>query len=121
VAWQDAPLSPGDWNYEATPRPQAVFANMGQSEFVARCDGGRIALMRRGAAGAILVRTTFGERTLPAQADGDGATATLSANDGLLDQMAFSRGRFTIESAGSPMLIVPSWPELGRVIEDCRG
>jgi hypothetical protein len=34
--------------------------------------------------------------------------------------MAFSRGRFAIETAGLPTLYVPSWPEVSRVVEDCR-
>jgi hypothetical protein len=41
-------------------------------------------------------------------------------NDPLLDAMAFSRGRFAVETAGKPTLYVPSWPEVSRVIEDCR-
>ena len=42
------------------------------------------------------------------------------SNDELLDAMAFSRGRFVIEQAGAPTLVVPAYPEVGRVIEDCR-
>jgi hypothetical protein len=45
---------------------------------------------------------------------------TISARDPLLDAMAFSRGRFVVETAGLPTLYVPSWPEVGRVVEDCR-
>ncbi|WP_345907778.1 hypothetical protein [Sphingomonas sp. UBA4815] len=45
----------------------------------------------------------------------------LAGNDRLLDAMAFSRGRFTIEQAGQPPLIIPAYAEVGRVIEDCRG
>lgn len=47
-------------------------------------------------------------------------TVTFGANDPLLDAMAFSRGRFSLETAGLPTLYVPSWPEISRVIEDCR-
>jgi hypothetical protein len=35
--------------------------------------------------------------------------------------MVFSRGRFTVEVPGAPMLVIPAWPEPARVIEDCRG
>jgi hypothetical protein len=45
----------------------------------------------------------------------------LPVSDLLLDQMAFSRGRFLVAVEGGPWLIVPAWPEFGRVIEDCRG
>jgi len=45
---------------------------------------------------------------------------SLAARDPLLDAMAFSRGRFAVETAGLPTLYVPSWTEVSRVIEDCR-
>jgi hypothetical protein len=45
---------------------------------------------------------------------------SFDANDPLLDAMAFSRGRFALATAGLPTLYVPSWPEVSRVIEDCR-
>jgi len=44
----------------------------------------------------------------------------LSARDPLLDAIAFSRGRFALEAAGLETLYLPAWPELSRVIEDCR-
>jgi hypothetical protein len=46
---------------------------------------------------------------------------TLSASQRLLDAMAFSRGRFRVEVAGLPQVLLPSWSEVGRVVEDCRG
>ncbi len=46
--------------------------------------------------------------------------ARVAANDPLLDAMAFSKGRFAVEVAGLPTLYVPSYPEVTRVIEDCR-
>jgi hypothetical protein len=45
---------------------------------------------------------------------------TLAATDPLLDAIAFSRGRFMVEAPGLPTLYVPNWPEISRVIEDCR-
>jgi len=44
----------------------------------------------------------------------------LAANDPLLDAMAFSRGRLAVGAGAGPALVVPSWPELDRVVEDCR-
>ena len=44
----------------------------------------------------------------------------LVPRDAVLDAMGFSRGRFVIEVAGLPTLYLPAWPEVGRVIEDCR-
>jgi hypothetical protein len=47
-------------------------------------------------------------------------SASLPAYDGLLDAMSFSRGRISVTVSGTPMLVVPAWPELARVVEDCR-
>jgi hypothetical protein len=83
---------------------------------------GRIAIVLNGAEGdAIVVRTSFGQRRLPALADRNQAAATLPASDSLLDQMAFSRGRFLVSIEGGLSLVVPAWPELARVVEECRG
>jgi len=47
-------------------------------------------------------------------------TAELEMMDGLLDAMAFSRGRIGMTISGQPPLVVPSWEEVARVVEDCR-
>lgn len=117
--WEDAPLSPGGWTYAADAAgSRAAFGTTPASPaFVLRCDAAarRVALERRGAAG-IAVRTTSSVRALPAA----GGAASLAAGDPLLDAMAFSRGRFMVEAAGAAPLILPAWPELARVVEDCR-
>ena len=52
---------------------------------------------------------------------GMGSISTaLSPTDALLDAMAFSKGRFAVEVPGLPTLYIPSYPEVTRVIEDCR-
>jgi len=38
----------------------------------------------------------------------------------LLDAIAFSRGRFSVEAAGTARLVIPAWPEAARVVEACR-
>lgn len=43
------------------------------------------------------------------------------ASDPHLDLLAFSRGRILVSIAGMDDLVLPSWPEFGRVVEDCRG
>ncbi len=63
-------------------------------------------------------------RVLSVAADGDpphGVSASLPANDPLLDAIGFSRGRFVVEQAGTPPLVLPAWAEVERVVEDCRG
>jgi hypothetical protein len=47
-------------------------------------------------------------------------SAPVQAYDRLLDAMAQSRGRIAIGIFGQPMLVVPAWAEIGRVVEECR-
>ena len=44
----------------------------------------------------------------------------LTAYDPLLDALAFSRGRIAVGVTGLPALVAPAWPEIARVVEDCR-
>lgn len=106
--WRDQPLTPGDWSYESGIARYAGFS--------LRCDGGRrqIVLSLAGASGPLRLRTTYGERIL---APG----GALPATDPLLDEMAFSRGRFTVGAGNMAALVLPAWPEPARIIEDCRG
>jgi hypothetical protein len=108
----DPPLAPGEWLYAGDSG--GSVARFGDS-FSLRCDSarGRISLARAGSAAALRVRTSYGERALPAGAE-------LAATDPLFDEMAFSRGRFTVEASGLPALVLPAWPEPARVVEDCR-
>ena len=41
-------------------------------------------------------------------------------SDPQLDMLAFSRGRILVSIAGMNDLVLPSWPEFARVVEDCR-
>ena len=117
--WSTAPLSPGDWSY----RVSAGMPTANYGPFGIRCmPGHNVQVSLLGPQGpAIVVRTSYGERRLPGNPDHFQSYATLPASDPLLDQMAFSRGRFLVTSEGGGSLIVPAWPELARVIEDCRG
>ncbi len=126
--WRDVPLSQGSWYYSSQQGgSQALFgpANS-EAAFIVRCDLARreVSLAREGSStGPITVRTTYGARSLPATARPEPLpylSASLPARDRFLDSMAFSRGRFTVEVPGQPMLIVPAWAEPARVIEDCR-
>lgn len=121
TTWMDAPLTPGDWTYT---RGLARFAE----HLVMRCDraAGVVEIGRAGPAPAsaqMIVRTEFMERGIavqPAGSDPAWIFARVPARDPLLDAMAFSKGRFAVEVAGLPALYVPSYPEVTRVIEDCR-
>lgn len=125
VDWRQAPITPGDWRW-GMEGGQSV-ARFAGGELVLRCDarGTSVTLLRsgRGPGGAVpvTVQTSKLDRQLTGRAqDGGGVAVTLPVHDPLLDAMAFSRGRFAIEVSGQPTLYVPSWPEVSRVIEDCR-
>jgi hypothetical protein len=118
--WRDLPLSSGDWTYaDRDAVSEARFAPAGGAGFVLSCDktARRLAIAHEGgdAAGAMTVRTTSEARSFPA------ARAALAPADALLDAIAFSRGRFVVEQAGRPFMVLPAWPEAARVVEDCRG
>lgn len=127
--WRDWPLTPGDWSYAPDARGStARFGRPGLgAELSLRCDrdSRQVTLARRqGVEGppAMTIRTSSTVRAVPAQPVGNGQiAATLSGNDPLLDAMGFSRGRFVIQQAGGATLVVPAWPEILRVAEDCRG
>ncbi len=125
TTWMDAPQTPGDWYY------QAGAARFGppQSEalLVMRCDraAGVVEVARSGnvAATQMAIRTETMERGVAAAPAGGPlptVVARIPGRDPLLDAMAFSKGRFAVEVAGLTTLYVPSYPEVTRVIEDCR-
>jgi hypothetical protein len=121
--WRDGPVAQGDWSYtNASGIPEAVFASPGGPLFALRCEpDGQIVLFRMGMpAGAMTIVTTFGERRLATFGNEDQANVRLSATDPLFDQIAFSRGRFLVRVEGGGSLVIPSWAEPQRVIEDCR-
>jgi hypothetical protein len=115
VGWEDMALTPGDWTYRA----EDLTAEYGGGAFTLRCDSAarRVTLARGGAAGGLTLRTSYGDRALPGGPGG----AVLPASDPLLDQIVFSRGRFAVEAEGQARLVLPTWAEPARVVEECRG
>ncbi|MET0364651.1 MAG: hypothetical protein ABW169_08345 [Sphingobium sp.] len=124
--WQDWPVAPGNWTYG---REQgATVARFGTGAAVSawvRCDlASRTVTVGRSAAGhggMMTVRTSFGVMQWPTRAITSGVEAARGASDPGLDQIAFSRGRFTLELPGTRPLVLPTWAEPTRVVEDCRG
>ncbi len=104
-----------------------MFGDDGDAMVVLRCDRTerRVYLSRAGAITAPLtIRTSSATRALAVQPTGGAlpyVAATLAPNDSLLDAIAFSRGRIAIEQQNAPVLVVPPYAEIDRVIEDCRG
>ena len=127
--WRDAPQTPGDWYWRVSDgNSQASYGLPSAPVAMLTCDAASrtVVIARIGngtTAMPMTVRSTFGLRPLssdPAASKPGWIAVRLTPRDPLLDQIAFSRGRFTIEVAGMAPLYLPSWPEISRVIEDCR-
>ena len=129
-AWQDLPVSPGDWSYAANAQGSvARFGSTNDAIFMIQCSFGangqaEIYLTRSGQSDgspSMTIRTTNGSARFAAEAGKAGGIVTaLAPHEPILDNMAFSRGRIMIGTPGLPDLVIPDWPELTRVIEDCR-
>ena len=125
----DWPLTPGDWTYSRDSRGSVgQFGASGRTAMLSlRCDvqTRRITLSREASAPAqhVVIRTSSMTKQLPAQLTG-GTPAYIAAdimsNDPILDAMAFSRGRILVEAEGQQPVILPSWAEIARIVEDCR-
>ncbi|OYY75628.1 MAG: hypothetical protein B7Y43_18785 [Sphingomonas sp. 28-62-20] len=128
--WRDWPVTRGDWVYRQDGRGSiALFGPPGgDAELTLRCDRleARVYLSRRGAApgnAPMTVRTSSTLRSIATQPTGGSPSymaASLDPRDTLLDAIGFSRGRFVIEQATLPVLVIPVWAEILRVTEDCR-
>ena len=110
--WHDLDLTPGDWSVSGNV---ARFLAADGAAFALRCDPSarRVLIEREAASGELIVRTTALERRFAA------TSVPLPADDPLLDAIAFSRGRFTVEAGGRTM-VLPAWPEPARIVADCR-
>lgn len=127
--WQYRTTAPGDWRWQSDAAMS--IARFGPTaadpRLTIRCDRAarRINIIRAGAGqGTMTLRTSYGATSWPATATITPVPQTIAvraAADTALDQMAYSRGKFAIEVMGLEPLIVPAWPEVSRVIEDCRG
>lgn len=117
-------MSPGRWIYQRGrgPGSRALFGLANAPLLTVACEPGRqISITRSGgAAGTLTIRTSSTARTLPGTGSPAGLRAQLPAGDPLLDAIAFSRGRFAVETPAASALVIPNWPELARVVEDCR-
>lgn len=129
--WQYRPVAPGSWTYRAEGNGSVATFGSGPQTVTLRCNRssrlvslGRAVVGQAPAASAITLRTTYGATVWPATFTGGASpqlVAARAASDANLDQLAYSRGKFALEGAGQPLLILPAWAEIGRVIEDCRG
>lgn len=128
--WRDVTITSGTWTWSmAGTKSAARFGPPGAAPLLSlTCEksAGEVHLVRAGnAAGpiAMAITTTNGTRQLvsePAISPSGWVATRIKQRDSVLDAMAFSRGRFAVDVAGLPTLYLPSWPEVSRVIEDCR-
>lgn len=129
--WLAQPLTLGDWHYlsnAATSR--ALFrAPSGEVVFTVACElaAGPLVRLWRPAdatvAPVMTITTTESVEALsvaPSPAVAGQVATTLTPHAPVLDAMVFTRGRFAVEVAGTETLYLPSWPEIARVVEDCR-
>lgn len=114
--WEERALDNGAWRYDAGSRA-AAFVPTGSANplLIMTCASGNIRLTSA-LEGAVSLRTSAG--TDPIRFDS--GSATLPNRDPRLDRIAFSRGRFALETPGGGALTLPVQSEIGRVIEDCR-
>lgn len=131
--WHTAGRAPGNWIYLEEPaQTLALFGESSTDPLVMlHCNRAtrQVGLARPGVAeGPVpaMIRTETQDRAVtafPVAAQGNRPAiiaVEFSAEDRLLDAIAFSRGRFTFEVEGQGRLVIPPYPEMTRVIEDCR-
>jgi hypothetical protein len=132
ASWMDAPATPGEWRYSASADgSRADFRTpFSPGAFTIACRattaGPQIELTRYDFAkdGPIFtVRTETASRSFRARVSSQMTILIhgIAPTDPLLDAMALSKGRFAVETEGLPTLYLPSYAEVSRVIEDCRG
>ncbi|WP_116090290.1 hypothetical protein [Sphingomonas crusticola] len=119
--WRDKPYTPGLWRYA---NRTASFGPAGIAPLLTmQCDAARrlIVISVSGATSSLTIRTSYAERSWPAQIGTDGrSVVSFAPADPALDQIAFSRGRFSISGPGLTEIDIPAWAEPARVVEDCR-
>lgn len=126
VSWDLQPATPGTWRHRIAGRDSIAefVATDGQMRFQLACTADKdveLAVVGSVAeARSMTVRTRTLERSMTASAMESSVMTRLSGRDPLLAAMAYSRGRFMVETAGLPPLYLPSWPEVTRVVDDCQ-
>jgi hypothetical protein len=126
--WTDWPLAAGDWVYRQDERGSIALFGVPNTDAVVtlRCDKARqrIYLARAGSgAGSIVIRSSSTLKEFAGSPTGGTLpyiATEIGPRDPILDAMIFSRGRIAIEASGQTPLAIPSWAEIGRVVEDCR-
>ena len=128
--WTDWPITPGEWMYRRDSRGSlALFGEADKDAiFIVRCDRAirNLYLSRSGTVGdgaKMILRASAGLQSYPASNSGgtpNYAAIAVSPRNLMMDRIAYSRGRFAVETTGLKSIAIPAWPEFSRVVEDCR-
>ncbi|GAB5488935.1 MAG: hypothetical protein Pars2KO_25050 [Parasphingorhabdus sp.] len=123
-------MAPGDWIYRTDERGSLALFGMPNSDakLLIRCDQNqkRIFVSQAGSVSngaSMTLRASSGLQTFPARSSGGAApyaAVSMAPDEYMLDRIAFSRGRFAVQTTGLTSLAIPIWPEFTRVVEDCR-
>lgn len=116
-SWESRAVNSGAWRYDAGNRTAAFVPTGSASPLLTMVCSGGVIRLTSGLAGDVSLRTSAGTD----QIRFEGGSASLANRDARLDRIAFSRGRFALETPGGSGLTLPVQSEIGRVIEDCRG
>ena len=122
------PVVQGSWTYSVTPDgSQAMFANASAlPQLALQCTRAtrqvRISKPATAPIASLGVWTSEMSRNLPAGFDAANGrvNSVVTAFDPLLDALALSRARIAVSVPGAAPLVLPSAPEVTRVVEDCR-
>ncbi len=129
VNFSVAAVMPGSWTYQVVAGgSEARFTDStGTARLLLQCVRATrrmsVSVTSTAPSPSLFVWTSSASRSLPTRFDANATRviADLAASDGLLDAIAFSRGRVAVTlSGGGSVLVVPAWPEAARTIEDCR-
>jgi hypothetical protein len=117
------PITAGEWEWRA--ERDTSIARFAVGLLTVACDPSHqtVTFRRYGKVAdtaAFTIRTSGEGRTLRGRKTGNAIAVTLAGSDPFLDAIALSRGRFGVEVAGLDPVYPGSWPELSRVVEDCR-
>ncbi len=124
---QHTPID-GRWSYVRTASGSSASfldrAGASQLTLICNRNARRITIVRPSSVAApfLEVWTSYETQALPASFNPatNALTAERLASESLFDSMAASRGRIAVKFATGTALVVANWPDMVRVIEDCR-
>lgn len=118
----------GSWTYTpAADGSEARFADSTNNpQLVVHCTRAtrHVTISKAATAAAPTINVWTSSQTRSVASTFNPAAGRLSIDlqpyDALLDAISTSRGRIGFSVGTQPPLVVPPWPEIARVVEDCR-